>query len=358
MRKLKVDLAALDMAFENATHEMSFYLDLENGRVLSVSDEWDFALEEAYEGIDPQETDEENVIEKALSALPDGRREEVRLARQVAAGLGKRYVMVPEGDSHEAYRDMEDWIDSLDEAPLQDRLWKAILGRGAFGRFKDVLAGFPAQRERWFEFKDARVRERVLRWLNSKEIEPIIDAAVRPKKSWSDPTARARLLAEVLAFVREAKNLPGITRIALIGSLTTAKADPKDADLLVTVTADADLVPLAKLARSLQGHAQGFNRGGDIFLADPQGNYLGRTCPWRDCRPGIRQSCDALNCGRRAHLHDDLRNVTLNRDLVANPPLELWPEVVTHSAPPADVEETLLQPLRKEVRTAGLPHLA
>jgi len=33
------------------------------------------------------------------------------------------------------------------------------------------------------------------------------------------PTAeRARLIAEVLAFVRAAQRLPGITRIALIGS--------------------------------------------------------------------------------------------------------------------------------------------
>jgi len=41
---------------------------------------------------------------------------------------------------------------------------------------------------------------------------------------------RARLIAEVLAFVRAAQRLPGITRIALIGSLPTNKADPKDID--------------------------------------------------------------------------------------------------------------------------------
>ena len=41
---------------------------------------------------------------------------------------------------------------------------------------------------------------------------------------------RARLIAEVLAFVHAAQRLPGITRIALIGSLPTNKADPKDID--------------------------------------------------------------------------------------------------------------------------------
>ena len=41
---------------------------------------------------------------------------------------------------------------------------------------------------------------------------------------------RTRLIAEVLAFVRAAQRLPGISRIALFGSLTTIKADPKDID--------------------------------------------------------------------------------------------------------------------------------
>ena len=35
---------------------------------------------------------------------------------------------------------------------------------------------------------------------------------------------RARLIAEVLAFVQAAQRLPGVSRIALIGSLTTNKA--------------------------------------------------------------------------------------------------------------------------------------
>jgi hypothetical protein len=36
---------------------------------------------------------------------------------------------------------------------------------------KDVLAGYPAERERWFAFKAARVRQRVLAWLADEGIE-------------------------------------------------------------------------------------------------------------------------------------------------------------------------------------------
>jgi hypothetical protein len=121
---------------------------------------------------------------------------------------------------------------------------------------------------------------------------------------------RHKLLDEVLIFVRAAVRIPGILRIALIGSLTTDKMDPKDADLLVTVTDDADLTPLATVGRKLQGHAQNFNRGGEVFLADPAHRYLGRICPWKQCGPGIRASCDALHCGRRPFLHDDLATIS------------------------------------------------
>jgi hypothetical protein len=79
------------------------------------------------------------------------------------------------------------------------------------------------------------------------------------------------------------------------------------------------------LGRKLQGHAQNFGRGGDVFLADRQHRYLGRTCPWKQCGPGIRASCDALHCGRRPYLHDDLETIKLPPNLIASPPLELWP---------------------------------
>src|SRR5438874_4869990 len=134
--------------------------------------------------------------------------------------------------------------------------------------------------------------------------------------SESYPGVRDRLLVGVRAFVQAARQLPGVTRLALIGSLTTTKPHPKDADLLVTVTDTADLARLAALARKLQGHAQRFNHGGDVFLADPHGRYLGRTCPWKECAPGLRMRCDARHCGQRQFLHDDVSTITLSAALI------------------------------------------
>jgi hypothetical protein len=157
---------------------------------------------------------------------------------------------------------------------------------------------------------------------------------------------RPYLLAGVLRFVRAARNARGIVRIALIGSLATDKLNPKDADLLVTIGDDADLAALAALGRKLQGYAQQRNRGGEVFLCSPEGAYLGRTCPWKDCRPFVRLRCDAQHCGLRPYLHDDLQTIALPPSLIATPPIELWPHMVARVPVPGDVEQPLLTPLR------------
>jgi hypothetical protein len=154
---------------------------------------------------------------------------------------------------------------------------------------------------------------------------------------------RQQLLDEVLHFVSAASQIPGVCRIALVGSIVTERLDPKDVDLLVVIADDADLAPLAACTRRLQGRAQSFNRGADVFLADERGNYLGRTCHWKECRPGVRASCDALHCGRRQYLHDDLATVRLSRETVLAPPLALWPRIERRCQVPADVEQFLAQ---------------
>lgn len=152
---------------------------------------------------------------------------------------------------------------------------------------------------------------------------------------------RTALLDGLRRFVVAARSIAGVRQIALVGSIVTTKPNPKDIDVLVIVTDDADLAPLAMHARRLQGYAQSFNRGADVFVADERGNYLGRTCRWKDCRPGVRQACDARHCGRRPCLHDDLDAVTLSRSVVSAPPVTLWPVIVRRVQLPPDLEEVV-----------------
>jgi hypothetical protein len=149
---------------------------------------------------------------------------------------------------------------------------------------------------------------------------------------------RAELLAAAVSFVRSVRAIAGVRQISLVGSIVTSWANPKDIDFLIRITDDSDLAALARHGRRLQGRAQQCNRGADVFLADERGQYLGRTCHWKDCRPGVRMACDARHCGRRPHLHDDLDDVALSATLVAEPPVTLWPELIRRVALPADVE--------------------
>jgi len=162
-----------------------------------------------------------------------------------------------------------------------------------------------------------------------------------PQPSGLDP--RRHLLGAVLAFVQTARSLSGVHRIALLGSLTTDKPVPKDADVLVIIDAGIDLAPLARVGRRLKGTAQTINLGADIFLADEAGRYLGRICHYRKCH--ARVACRALSCGRRQHLNDDLQIVTLSSDLIAAPPIDLWPRILARCAVPADTAVLLLAKL-------------
>ena len=82
---------------------------------------------------------------------------------------------------------------------------------------------------------------------------------------------RQQLLDALRRFVTAARQIAGVRRIAVLGSIVTTKPDPKDIDLLVVVADDADLTALATCARRLQGRVQSFNRGADVFLGDERG---------------------------------------------------------------------------------------
>ncbi len=153
----------------------------------------------------------------------------------------------------------------------------------------------------------------------------------------SEQDVREFLIAEAFRFIDRIVTIPGLRRIAMIGSLITSKADPKDVDILVTIDDEVDLTALAVAARKLKGATQTKNKGADVFLANPAGQYIGRICHWRNCGPGIRVSCDARHCGRRHFLHDDLEEINLDALLVKEPPLELWPTIVYRQSAASDL---------------------
>jgi hypothetical protein len=349
MRRLKINLSDLEGAFETNSPEMRHYLDTGTGEVLMVTDDFRQELERLWEEAGPKD-ELEDLLRK--SERPEWQKQAMAEALRVEEDYGTRVVIVPEPDAHTDLGDIAAFITTVAEPRLREELQRATRGRGAFRRFREVLGDNFRERERWFQFKRERLRRHMTDWLASLDIEPVWEEPPPPPP---EPPVRTQLLAATLVFVQSASRLAGVKRIALIGSLTTPEPSPKDVDLLVTVTDDMDLAPLAKAARQLNGRAMqtGRSRGGDVFLTDVGGNYLGRTCLWKECGPGIRRSCDALHCGQRHYLHDDLRAIKLQPALIQAPPIELWPAVVPRVEGPGDVEELLLKPIR-----AGIQHPA
>ena len=53
---------------------------------------------------------------------------------------------------------MVEFADSIDNPRLRELLTVALDGKGAFGRFKRVLDGYPEEQKKWFELKDEELK--------------------------------------------------------------------------------------------------------------------------------------------------------------------------------------------------------
>ena len=357
MKRLTIDWHALETAFEDLPDELGIdrtnYLDQESGEIIFVDEEIsstvDSIIEELEEcsGEDTDWTDDKIRETDGFQRLSKEEQSSVLAVIKMNYGDSSRFAEIPSFDSGESYNWMRDFIESVDDNGLQGRLSEAISQRRPFRRFRDVLAGDRRLERQWHEFESTRQREAIIEWLHSIGVEPTNpeNATYNPPPL---PDLRNIMFAEVRRFVRFARDIEGIRRIALIGSLTTDKEFPKDIDMLVTVSDDCNLAPLAELARQLSGHMNSHRAGSDVFIASEEGVYLGRTCPWRDCGPSFRASCDAVHCGLRPYLHDDFDAIRLKKDVIAHPPVLLWPEIATKQEVASDVQEQLIKQLAED----------
>ena len=139
---LKVNLDELCSAMEDSSEEHAYYLNLETGEILFTSDYMDEMEAEKLRDVD------ENP---------------------------ERYEPIPNTESSEGYQDIGDFITTVEDAHLAELLEVAIQGEGAFHRFKDVLVRYPEQREKWFRFRDERIRERALGWLKEVGVRLFVE---------------------------------------------------------------------------------------------------------------------------------------------------------------------------------------
>jgi len=111
MRQLKINLSELELAFDSGSEMISYYLDLETGEVISVSDEERSLLESIYESYYDEQSESvewENAFQKENT--PDWQREQLKDADRVEEGISSRFVAIPAEGSYEGYGYMEAFI--------------------------------------------------------------------------------------------------------------------------------------------------------------------------------------------------------------------------------------------------------
>ncbi|MCA9672574.1 MAG: hypothetical protein KC503_43570 [Myxococcales bacterium] len=146
MPTINVNWPDVETAFERNSPGLHSYIDRNSGEVLVV--------------VDGSADDE------------DKRR---RIAKKPSD-----FVRIDPASSREQYRWMERFVATVDDKPLRDRLLIAIDGKGAFRRFKDVLLSFPAERERWFNYRADLLHHHINRWFEARGDTPA------PQPPWGD----------------------------------------------------------------------------------------------------------------------------------------------------------------------------
>ncbi len=137
-KSLKIDVDELCSAIEDNSYQHEYYLDLETGEILFLSEYLDH--------------EEREKLRDRIDDEPD------------------RYARIPKAEPHEGYEDMVDFIATVKDERLVELLEVTINGKGAFHRFKDVLLNYPEERERWFQFRDDRVQEKAMEWLGDIDV--------------------------------------------------------------------------------------------------------------------------------------------------------------------------------------------
>lgn len=81
------------------------------------------------------------------------------------------YVEVTGSFTYEAYRDMEKFIETVNDKYLRAKLGAALAKPNPFSSFKKALLDDPEENGRWYKFRRECIRQRIYTWLDENNIE-------------------------------------------------------------------------------------------------------------------------------------------------------------------------------------------
>jgi hypothetical protein len=153
LREVAVDWSDLELAFEVDGVDANSYLDLRTGRTHIVA-----TGSSGDEGSDLSEDDVEE-------ALAEG-----------------HLIAIEPLEPRVEHDWMEQFAATVADERLRRRLENALHGRGAFRRFKDVLASSPDIRDQWHAARRQRVYAAMRTWLDDNDVVP-----TTPVPDWLRP---------------------------------------------------------------------------------------------------------------------------------------------------------------------------
>lgn len=153
----RIKLSAIIDCISYLTPNTSCYLDRNSCELLLLSKEYLRAAEE-----DDRQTN-----------YPEWQQVQIKLARKILADKNKeKYIPIPAGFVSHEYSAMENFCFSIQDKEISKSLCRAIIGRGAFRRFKDRIHLYGIS-DNWHKYRYDVMKKIVIHWCKANNINCI-----------------------------------------------------------------------------------------------------------------------------------------------------------------------------------------
>ena len=149
---IRVKLDEIIEGLEFQSDESSSFLDKTTGKVALISE---------YE---MRAAEDEDPIED----FPDWEQDLVRIAKEIVDETGNYIDLPTKYDIHE-YSIMEKFCLSLNDSEMCETFYNLIKGRGAFGRFKNVIHEYDIADD-WYKYLNNALKEIAIEWCQEKAL--------------------------------------------------------------------------------------------------------------------------------------------------------------------------------------------
>ncbi|NIK72082.1 uncharacterized protein UPF0158 [Paenibacillus sp. BK033] len=154
MVKVLVSLDQLVSEIEIGIEDTFTYIDVTTGEVITLTREEIRAAED----------------EQPLENFPEWQRENIQRAICILEDEQEKYADFTLKNDYNEYELIEEFISTLEDEEMNEALNTAIIGKGAFRRFKDKIIQFGIDKQ-WYTYKENKIKELVIEWCIEHDIE-------------------------------------------------------------------------------------------------------------------------------------------------------------------------------------------